>query len=89
MSDTKSKTLITWTEGKYSGLTGTAGGVHLFSVNWHTRRDTPDWNMRTDLPGLTGKTWEADDRDELHRLAEKVLAAWLARVSQPVTSREA
>ena len=74
--------MITWKEGPYSGFYGKAGDIRLFSVNWRTGAGHPDWNMRTDLPDLTHKVWESDDREELYRRAEKVLAAWIARVTQ-------
>ena len=86
MAEQETKTLITWTKKEY-GFAGSAGGVRLFIVGWRPRVSGLDWGMRTDLPGLTRKVWEADDREELYRKAEKVLAAWLARVSQ--TGREA
>jgi hypothetical protein len=73
--------LITWKEGPYSGYYGSAGGIHLFAVSSHTTRNTPDWTMQTVLPGFTGKRWTSDDREELYGKAEKILAAWLARVT--------
>ena len=81
MAGQETKTLITWTEKAY-GFAGSAGGIHLFTIGWRPRVSGLDWGLRTDLPGLTRKVWEADDREELYAKAEKVLAAWLARVSQ-------
>lgn len=82
MSEQATKTLITWTEGPFAGFVGKAGDIRMFSVNWRTGAGHPDWNLRTDLPGLPRKIWESNDREELYLKAEKVLAAWLARVSQ-------
>jgi len=73
--------LLTWTRGKYSGETGTAGNIALFSINWRTVRTGKDWNMRTELPGFTAKRWEADDREELHGIAEALLARWIGHVT--------
>ena len=79
--------MITWQEARYTGFIGTADSIHLFSVNWRTQRNKPDWSLRTDLSGLRHEVWESDDREELYRRAEKILAAWLARVTgAPVPS---
>lgn len=74
-------TLLTWTQGKYSTETGKAGDIVLFSISWRTTRTGKDWKMQTALPGFTGKHWEADDREELHRDAEKFLARWIGHVT--------
>jgi hypothetical protein len=73
--------LITWEKGPYSGYYDRAGSIHLFSVNWKTQRNAPDWTMQTVLPGFTGKQWTSDDREYLFSKAEEILAAWLARVT--------
>jgi hypothetical protein len=75
--------MITWKEDTYSRFNGAAGGIHLFAIRWHTRTGWMGWVMQTDLPGLTWKRWTSDDREELYRQAEKVLAGWLARVADP------
>lgn len=73
--------LIAWAQGKYNGYEGSAGDIRLFSITWKTQRGDPDWLMRTDLPGMQHKSWKSDDADGLKADAEKVLAAWMARVS--------
>jgi hypothetical protein len=72
---------ITWTEGRHASYRGHAGSLELFSVSWHTQRDTPDWSMRCVLPGLSHKTWQHDDWEQLKGVAEHELAAWLTRVN--------
>lgn len=76
--------LLTWKDGQYSASGGYAGDIRLFGITWKTGRDSKNWIMGTDLPGFTHKRWESDDRDELHVIAEKFLAAWIARVSRGV-----
>ena len=72
---------LTWNEGRHISVSGVAGDIPLFSINWKTQRDHPDWQMRTELPGFAGKVWEDDDRDALKAQAEQVLGEWLARVN--------
>jgi hypothetical protein len=79
---TTTKALLTWQEGQYGGFNGKAGNIQLFSIYWRTVRTGKNWQMRTELPGFTGKQWESDDRAELEAAAEKFLAAWIARVSK-------
>jgi hypothetical protein len=73
--------LLTWAQGQYSTHTGTAGGIRLFSINWKTRREDPNWLMRCDLPGYAGQEWKDDDMDALQASAEEVAAEWIAAVT--------
>jgi hypothetical protein len=72
--------LVTWEPSKYAGHRGFAGGIELFTVAWHTRREEPTYSMRTDLPGQGGED-KSDDLEELKAIAERRLAAWLTRVT--------
>jgi hypothetical protein len=76
---TEKKTRLTWIEHPYSN-DGSAGGVRLFSITWHTHREDPNWVMRCYLPGLTGQEWKGDDKDALLARAEELLGFWLAKV---------
>ena len=82
-SDVLRKPLITWERSRYAGYRGTAGGIELFSINWHTRREEPKYFLNSVLPGVgvPWPDWKDDDEEKLMAVAEKVLAAWLARVS--------
>jgi hypothetical protein len=80
MSEQSATSRLAWTEGKYSTHTGHAGGVRLFNVTWNSRRDDPNYLMRSDLPGLS-QEWKDDDLDVLKAKAERILAAWLAKVA--------
>jgi hypothetical protein len=76
-------TLITWTHGRFSSFRGTAGGVELFSINWHTRNEDPNYFLNSVLPGvsMSRPEWKDDDEQHLMAVAEKLLTAWLAKVS--------
>ena len=76
--------LLTWKEGSYSSHVGeAAGGLRLFGITWKSRREDPDWLMRTELPGYAGHEWRDNDRARLQGIAEDVLAAWIAQVTGP------
>lgn len=74
-------TLITWGEARFGGFRGTAGGVELFTIYWHTRETDPKYALRPVLPGMTGEDKD-DDVEVLKATAERRLAAWLAKVTQ-------
>jgi hypothetical protein len=72
---------LTWEPGPYSSQRGRAGGVELFSLHWKTQRSAPNYSMQCDLPGFPRNAGENDDPELLKEHAEKLLAAWLARVT--------
>jgi hypothetical protein len=76
----ESKARLTWQAGQYTTHHGTAGGLRLFSITWKSRREEPNWLMRTDLPGHAGREWKNDDMAALQAQAERILADWLTRV---------
>jgi hypothetical protein len=73
---------LTWTAGQYNTYQGQASGVRLFAVSWKSRREDPNYLMRSDLPGVY-EEWKHDDLDVLKAEAERVLADWLAKVAGP------
>lgn len=77
----ETRTLLTWLAGQYGTFTGQAGETRLFRVSWKSRREDPNYLMRTDLPGVY-REWANDDLGVLKATAEQVLAAWLAKVAQ-------
>lgn len=74
------KKLLTWRSASYGGHVGSAGGIDLFAVYWRTRSTDPVYSMRSHLPGAS-RTWKNDSLDVLKGIAEKMLAAWIARVT--------
>jgi hypothetical protein len=74
------ETRITWQAGQHTTHYGMAGGLRLFSITWRSRREDPNWLMRSDLPGHTGHEWRNDDMPALQAQAERILADWLTRV---------
>lgn len=70
---------LTWTDREYTtdGAAGPGKGTRLFSITWRNRREDPNWLMRCDLPGFTGKEWKDDDKDALQARAETLLGTWL------------
>jgi hypothetical protein len=81
--------LLTWEPGSYNTHTGSAGGVRLFSVTWKSRREDPNYLMRSDLPGYEGREWKDDDREKLQARAEQLLSQWLAKVGGPLPAEHA
>lgn len=80
--------LLTWKPGQYNTHTGSAADLRLFSVTWKSRREDPNWLMRSDLPGFEGREWKNDDLAELQGLASAVLAAWLSKITGLFTDRD-
>ena len=72
-------TLVTWEAGRFAGHTGTAGGVKVLTISWHTRNEDPDYLLRGELPGLYVEV-KGDDLDDLKARGEQEFASWLARV---------
>ena len=72
--------LITWKPDRFNVHTGSAGDIELFSIYYRTRKDEPAHFMQSKLPGLEGQTWRSDSRDELKKVADEQLAAWLTRI---------
>ncbi len=66
---------IHWIKNKYGDY---IGGVNrqggLFSITWHTKRDDPNWLLRTTLPSMGHLRAKDDDENMLKLEAE----AWLA-----------
>jgi hypothetical protein len=75
------KTRLTWEDGQYNTKNGSAGGLRLFAVTWKSRREDPNWLMRCELIGFTGREWKDDDITVLQAKAEQLLATWLAKVN--------
>lgn len=75
------KTRLTWEDGQYTTKNGKAGDLRLFAITWKSRREEPNWLMRCDLPGYTGREWKHDDETVLQAKAETLLDTWLARVN--------
>lgn len=72
---------LTWTPGQYTSHQGHAGRFHLFTIAWKSRREDPDWIMRSYLPQVSGE-WKDNDKGVLEAKAEEILDRWLAEVSQ-------
>lgn len=79
MPETRNR--LTWADGQYATQNGYAANLRLFAVTWKSRREDPNWLMRSDLPGFAGREWKGDDIDVLKAKAEELLAAWLATVN--------
>jgi len=72
---------ITWKNGSFASICGTVGGIEVFTINWHTHREDPDYFLRSDLPGIETAQARDDDPERLKAIAEERYAAWLARMS--------
>jgi hypothetical protein len=76
---------ISWIQTGRGGQShdGEVGGIRLFAYTWDGSKSHPGepWAMTCALPGYEGKRWRAGSENGLRELAEKVLAAWLARVT--------
>jgi hypothetical protein len=83
MSDRSATSRLTWTEGQYSAHYGQAGGVLLFTYAWAGSKAHPGepWRMRTELPSHSGRSWRSGSEIDLQEKAERILAAWLAKVA--------
>jgi hypothetical protein len=90
MSEQSATSRLTWTEGQYSTHYGQAGTIHLFTYTWDGSKAYPGepWHMRTELPGHSGRGWRSGSEIDLQEKAERVLAAWLAKVA-PEPDRDA
>lgn len=72
--------LLTWEAGDFSSHRGSVMGTDLFTISWHTRREDPDYAMRSLLPGMY-ETWSDDSLERLKEIAEAVLSTWITRVT--------
>jgi hypothetical protein len=75
------RTHITWKDGPFASIRGIVGGVEVLTISWHTRREDPDYFLRSDLPGIETTQARDDDPERLKAIAEERYAAWLARMS--------
>jgi hypothetical protein len=87
------KLLLTWvtppgTHGQSHD--GRAGGIRLFSYTWDSSKAHPGepWVMYTDLPGASyvGRKWRSGSEIDLQETAERILAAWLGKVTDSAKS---
>ena len=80
MSDPTGNALpqIEWVQGNHT-TTGSLGGISIWSISWHTRRDSPDWVLRCTLPGIR-QIAECATTDEAKARAQRQLAAFLKKI---------
>lgn len=83
MSEVKPRLAWARANGSVRTQEATADCIRLFTSTWDSSKAHPGepWVMRSDLPGLVGHTWRSESEAELQGRAERILAAWLARVT--------
>lgn len=72
---------ITWTQGKYSGEEGRAGGLRLFTVGYGAKRQDNRYYLETSLPVQApsiGQHYPTIAHAKV--AAERLLAAFIAKV---------
>jgi hypothetical protein len=79
---------ITWKRGEYADHRGTVGGVEVFAIHWHTRREDPNYRLVSPLPWIQVDA-QSDDADALKAIAEEAYATFLARMTLKAVGEEA
>lgn len=72
---------ITWTQGKYASEEGRAGGLHLFTVGYGTKRQDAMYYLETSLPvrhSSIGQHYPTPTHAKV--AAERLLSAFIAKV---------
>lgn len=80
---------ITWTESRFGGYDGRAGGLLLFGVHFGVKRQANMWSLSTTLP-IKAPTLGQEHPTATHAkiAAEQLLEAFIARLTtQPADLR--
>lgn len=67
---------VKWEMGRYATERGIVGKLEMFSLTMSTRRDSTDWSLRTELPGIM-RDHQAPSQEAAKQKAEELLASWL------------